>query len=190
MSAGGAMPAGASLRLRLDPLSLPVRFRAVDAAADGRLRIIDLHREIVVLRRSVRGVRIKISLPIRAFLGIAMRLIPPERIDRGAIAVTLEHRDPALSVPLFIAPDATDVLAEWHMWARIFGLPLLVADDDGRLREPFRRLGAVRIHDPCQRIRRRGPLRKRRPSILMRRKPGCPRAATAIYREREIIARN
>lgn len=176
--------------MRLDPLSLPVRFRAVDAGADGRLRIIELHREIVVLRRSVRGIRIKISLPIAAFLGIVMRLVPPDGAGPGAIGVILEHRDPALSVPLFVARDANDVLAEWHMWARIFGLPLFVADGDGELREPFRRLGAVRISDPCERLRRRGLLKRRRPAILMRRKAGRPNMPAAVFREREIIARS
>jgi hypothetical protein len=167
-----------------------VRFRAADAAADERVRVIELHRERVMLRRSVRGMQIKISLPITAFLGIAMRLIPPDGADPAATVVMLEHRDPALSVPLFGAPDANDVLAEWHMWARIFGLPLLVADGDGQLREPFRRLGAVRVCDPCKRVSRRGSLRRRRPSILMRRKPGHPGSAVAVYREREIIARS
>ena len=189
MSAGGAMPAGSSRLMRLDPLSLPVRFRTADAAADERVRLVDLSRESVVLRRSVRGMRITVSLPITAFLGIVMRLMPPEGADAGAIAVMLAHRDPALSVPLFAAADANDVLAEWRMWARIFGLPLLVADDDGALREPFARMGAVRIAEPCQRVRR-GALRQRRPSILMRRKPGRPGAAATVHCDREIIARN
>ena len=190
MSAGGATPAGSSRCLRLDPLSLPVRFRAADAAADERVRVVELHRESVVLRRCVRGMRIKVSLPITAFLGIAMRLVPPDGADPGTLAVMLEHRDPGLSVPLFAAGDTNDVLAEWHMWARIFGLPLLVADDDGQLREPFRRLGAIRISDPCERVGRRGALRRRRPNILMRRKPGRQSTAVAVYREREIIARS
>ncbi|HMA71330.1 MAG TPA: DUF6101 family protein [Xanthobacteraceae bacterium] len=165
MSAGGTTPAGSSLRLRLDPLSLPVRFRTVDATADGRVRVIELHRDVVVLRRSVRGARIKLSLPIMAFSGIVMRLKPPDEVDARAIAVDSAHRDPMLSVPLFAAPDANDVLAEWHMPGRIFGLLLLVAGDDGQLREPFRRLGAIRVSDPCERVRRRNQLRRRRPSI-------------------------
>jgi len=189
MSAGGAMPAGSGRGLRLDPLSLPVRFRAADAAADGRVRFVELHRESVVLRRFVQGMRIHVSLPITAFLGIVMRLMPPDGLNPAALAVMLEHRDPALSVPLFAAPSAGDVLAEWRMWARVFGLPLLVADEDGRLREPFRRLGAVRVCDPCRRACR-GALRRRRPAILMRRKPGRRCAAAAVYREREIIARS
>ena len=49
---------------RLDPFSLPVRFAAADAAADEHLCIVDLHRERVVLRRSVRGMRMAVNLPI------------------------------------------------------------------------------------------------------------------------------
>jgi hypothetical protein len=190
MNAGGAAPAGSGRCLRLDPFSLPVRFRAADAAADECVRLVELHREGVILRRSVRGVRIKVSLPIAAFCGIVMRLMPPHGADPGVIVVMLEHRDPALSVPLFAALNADDVLAEWHMWARIFGLPLLVADDDGQLREPFRCVGAIRISDPCERMRRHSQLRKRRPSILMRRKSGRRGQTSAVYREREIIARS
>lgn len=187
MSAGGAVPAGSGHCLRLDPLSLPVRFRIADATADERVRIVELHREIVILRRAVHGACIKISLPIGAFLGIVMRLLPPDGADPGAIAVMLEHDDPALSVPLFAAHDADEVLAEWHMWAGVFGLPPLIADNNGQLREPFRRLGAVRISDPCERSRRSQP-RRRRPSILMRRTAGRP--SMAVHREREIIARS
>ena len=59
-----------------------------------------------------------------------------------AIAVVLEHADPALSLPLFSAPESDDIVAEWQSWGRVLGLPLLVAEDDGNLREPFARLGA------------------------------------------------
>jgi hypothetical protein len=190
MNAGGAAPAGSSRCLRLDPLSLPVCFNTADAAADECVRLVELHRESVILRRSVRGARIKISLPIAAFRGIAIRVMPSGDAHPEVIAVTLEHRDPALSVPLFAAPDTDDVLADWHMWGRVFGLPLFVADDDGQLREPFRRLGAINIGDPCERMRRRSQLRRRRPSILMRRKTGLQAAPATVYREREIIARS
>jgi len=188
MSTGGAMPAGSSRCLRLDPLALPVRFRAADAAADERVRLVELHRDGVILRRSVRGVPMAVSLPVSAFLGVAMRLMPPEADAAGTVAVILEHRDPALSVPLFTATDATDIVAEWRLWARIFGMPLLVEGSDGRLHEPFARLGAVRVGQPCGRPRRRSTLRRRRPGILMRRKAGRP-GARVVHREREIIAR-
>lgn len=188
MSAGEAAPAGSSRCLRLDPLSLPVRFRTADATADERVRIVELHREIVVLRRSVLSMRIKVSLPITAFLGIVLRLVPPDRAEPGVIAVMLEHCDRALSIPLFAASNANEVLAEWRMWARIFGLPLFVADHEGRLREPFHRR-AIGIFDPCERARRSKP-RRPRPSILVRRRAGHLDAPVTMYREREIIARS
>lgn len=189
MRAGGAMPAGSSCSLRLDPLALPVRYRAADAAADEHVRVVELDRERVTLRRSVRGVHMKVSVPVSTFLGVAMRLLPPGGTQAAAVAVTLEHRDPGLTVPLFTAPDATDVVAEWRLWGRVFGKPLLVAGEDGKLHEPFARLGAVQVAPARGRARRRGALCKRRPRIYLRRKPGRSRD-TVVHREREIIARS
>ena len=70
----GRITAGSSRALRLDPFSLPVRFEAADDAADERLRVVDLHRERVVVRRSVRGMRMALNMPVAAFRGIAIRL--------------------------------------------------------------------------------------------------------------------
>ena len=191
MLVGRAMPAGSSRALRLDPCALPVSFTTSDARADERLRSIELDRERVVVRRAVRGVAMRLSLKISEFLGVAIRVIPPDEHQEGALAVMLEHRDAALSVPLMIATDADhDVVAEWQRWGRVLGRPLLIADGEG-FREPFERLGAVRVGAPVPRRRVRATLRRRRPSILMRRKPGRPQAEPRVHRdEREIIARN
>ena len=191
MSAGRAMPAGSSRALRLDPCALPVSFTTSDARADERLRLIELDRERVVVRRAVRGVRMRLSLKVSEFLGVAIRVIPPDESQAGALAVMLEHRDQGLSVPLMVAIDAgNDVVAEWQRWARVLGRPLLIADGDG-FREPFERLGAVRVGAPAARRRARATLRRRRPSILMRRKPGRPSAEPQVFRgEHEIIARD
>ena len=71
----------------------------------------------------------------------------------------------------------------------MLGVPLLVADGDGTLREPFRRIG--RSRGAPARAGAAGAIKWRRPSILMRRKPGRPRATPTVHRdEREIIARN
>jgi hypothetical protein len=102
----------------------------------------------------------------------------------------LEHRDHALSLPLFRADDGTDIVAEWQSWARVLGMPLLVAEAEGRLREAFERIGAVRVAAPTFRRRRRMAIRMRRPSILLRRKLGRSIANAVVHREREIIARN
>jgi hypothetical protein len=191
MSAGTAMPAGSGRALRLDPASLPVSFAASDSRADERLRHIELGRDRVVVRRAVRGIHMRVSLKMAEFLGVAIRVIPPDEDSPGAIAVFLEHRDRGLSVPLFVAADGdADVTAEWQRWARVLGLPLLIQDGEG-FREPFERIGAVRVDAPTPRRRSRSILWRRRPSILRRRKPGRALSEPQVHRgEREIIARN
>ena len=185
------MPAGSSRVERLDPFSLPVRFAATDKAADGRIRHVELTRERVVVRRAVRGMKMAVNLPVSAYLGVALRLEPMQGDTPGTLSIVLEHRDHALSLPLFCADDGTDIVAEWQSWARVLGMPLLVAEADGRLREAFDRIGAVRVDTPTWRRRRRSAIRSRRPSIFMRRKPGRSIEGATVHRdEREIIARN
>ncbi len=73
----------------------------------------------------------------------------------------------------------------------MLGLPLLVAEDAGVLREPFARIGGVRIDEVRPRRRRRTAMKRRRPSTLLRRQAGKLTEATPVHRgEREIIARN
>ena len=73
----------------------------------------------------------------------------------------------------------------------MLGLPLLVAEDDGVLREPFARMGGVRIDAVRPRRRRRSALKRRRASMPLRRMTGKLTDATPVHRgEREIIARN
>jgi Family of unknown function (DUF6101) len=187
----GRIAAGSSRPARLDPFCLPVRFEAADEAADKRLCIIDLHRERVLLRRCVRGMPMALNLPLSAFRGIAIRLSGKPDESPSSIAIVLEHGDPALSLPLFSSPEIDDIVEEWQAWGRALGLPLLVADCDGGLREPFARLGAVRIEAPTWRRRRRSAMARRRPLRLLRRRPGATAAAPFVHRgEREIIARN
>jgi Family of unknown function (DUF6101) len=187
----GRTAAGSGRALRLDPFSLPVRFEAADDAADERRRVVDLHRERVVLRRSVAGMRMALNVPVAAYRGVAIRLTGAAGELPASIAVVLEHHDPALSLPLFSSPESGDIVAEWQSWGRVLGLPLLVAEGDGSLREPFARLGALRIEAPVWRRRRRSAIARRRPSRLLRRRPGKLPITPVVHRdEREIIARN
>jgi Family of unknown function (DUF6101) len=189
MVAGG--PEGSGRALRLDPFALPVRFSAQDGGADGQIRQVELGRERVVLRRAVRGIPMNVGVPVAAFRGVSLRLMPAEGTQLPSVAVVLDHRDSALCVPLFVATDGDDGIAIWKSWGRVLGLPLLVIDHDGAMREPFPRLGGVGIGAPSPRRRRRAALKWRRPSILMRRKPGRPPVIPIVRRgEREIIARN
>jgi len=175
--------------LRLDPFVLPACFAASDAAADERVRHVELHRERVVMRRSLRGMRMALNMPVAAFAGVSLKLIAGEGGAQGTATVTLEHKDPALALPLFVSDEADDAAAEWRVWATVLNLPLLV-EDGGVLREPFARIGAVRVSRVRARRRRRNVLCKRRPSILMRRKVARLGAAPVHRGEREIIARN
>jgi hypothetical protein len=67
----------------------------------------------------------------------------------------------------------------------------LVAEGDGHFREPFARIGALRIAAPTWRRRSRFAIARRRPSRLLRRRPGALPETPLVHRgEREIIARN
>ncbi|MCC7347040.1 MAG: hypothetical protein IT538_06545 [Variibacter sp.] len=187
---GGHSPAGTGRCARLDPLALPVRFTATDAAADGRVRSVEIDRDRVLLRRRVRGMPIHVAVPIDAFQGVSVRLTPAEDGEDESVTVRLEHRDPALAIEVYEGPDDADVIAEWQLWARVLDLPLLMADPAGRLHDPFARMGSVTTCAPKPRRRRRNARRRRRPTLPLRRKPGDGSLVMPVHREAEIIARN
>lgn len=166
----GINPAGSGRALRLDPLSLPVSFHAHDARADGAVRQIELHRERVVMRRAVRGMRMAVSVRVRDFRGIA------RRGSDDAQMLVLLHRDPSLSVPLCVSQDPEEIEVAWLLWSDIFALPQI---EDEAAREP------------TPRRRRHNAVRARRPKFLVRRRAGGTLGPAEIHRgEREIIARN
>ena len=166
----GINPAGSS-RLRLDPLSLPLRFDARDVRADGGVRQVEIHRERVVLRRAVQGMRMAVNVRVSDFIGIALR-----GIDSDAQMLALIHRDPSLTIPLAISADRAELDVASAMWSEIFGLPQLPEE-----KRP----------EPAARRRRRNVISKRRPRFLVRRRAGDTARELTSYRgEREIIARN
>src|SRR5512141_1091478 len=118
----GSNPAGSSRALRLDPLSLPVSFDAHDVRADNGVRHVELHRERVVLRRAVQGMRMAINLRVSDFRGVALR-----DLDDAQMLVLL-HRDPSLNIPLCVSADCDEIATAWRMWSEIFALPQLPED--------------------------------------------------------------
>jgi hypothetical protein len=185
----GGHSAGSSRVERLDPFVLPVRFAASDVAADGRVRDVELHRERVVVRRTLAGMRMAFNLPLSAFSGVGLRVMMS---SAGAhCAVVLAHKDPSLALPLFLSGEVDDAMDEWRRWAAALGLPLLLHDEGAGWCDAFARIGALRVSSVRPRRRRHSVLRKRRPSLLMRRQPGTRDAAMPVHRgEHEIIARN
>jgi Family of unknown function (DUF6101) len=167
---GGINPAGSGRALRLDPLSLPVSFDAHDVRADGGVRRVELHRERVVLRRAVLGMRMAINVRVSDFSGVALRGIDDAKM------LVLVHRDPSLTIPLHVCSDHDEITAAWRIWSDIFALPQLPEDT---------------AWEPAARRRRRSAIRMRRPKFLMRRRGGGPLDSARVHRgEREIIARN
>jgi hypothetical protein len=165
----GINPAGSSRGLRLDPLSLPISFDAHDVRADDGVRRVELHRERVVLRRAVQGMRMAINLRVSDFRGIALRDSDDDQM------LVLLHRDPSLNIPLWISSDRDEITAAWQTWSDIFNLPQL----------------AEETREPAPRRRRRNAIWARRPKFLVRRRGGGSLVGADVYRgEREIIARN
>ena len=165
----GINPAGSSRGLRLDPLSLPVSFDAHDVRADNGVRRVELHRERVVLRRAIQGMRMAINLRVSDFRGIALR-----GIDDAQMLVLL-HRDPSLNIPLCVSSDQRRDCRGLAKWSDIFALPQL----------------AEEACEPAPRRRRRNAIRARRPKFLVRRRGGGSLDGANVHRgEREIIARN
>jgi len=188
MRSGGC--AGSGRALRLDPFGLPVRFSASDAAADGRSREVELHRERVVLRRSLHGMRMALNMPLAAYDGISLQLVPGHGGADDMLAVVLEHSDPALTLPLFLTSRPDEALAEWRAWSQLLNVPLLLVDQSAQPGH-MGHMGHLRVERPRPRRRRRSALKNRRPLILLRRGRGKITRATPIHRgEREIIARN
>jgi hypothetical protein len=170
-STSGINPAGSSRVLRLDPLSLPQSFVAQDLRADGGVRNVEIHRERVVLRRAVKGMRMSVNVRVSDFLGIALR-----GLDDEAQMLVLAHRDPSLTIPLCVSSDRTELESACQMWSDIFGLPQLPEDTNS---------------EPAQRRRRHNAIRARRPKFLVRRRAGHSLGELSMHRgEREIIARD
>lgn len=138
------------------PLSAP------DARADGGIRTIRLAPRNVRIERAVSGVKMRLSIPVEAYQGVVLTC--EDVSGRRRFRVTLAHGDPDLSVTLHQATDAPAILMIWQSWARFFSKPALY-DEGGNLNEPA--LHAA----PARPRRRNATLTKRRPRILMRRRP-------------------
>ena len=115
------------------------------------MRQIELHRERVVLRRAVSGMRMAVNVRVSDFLGVALR-----GIDDAQMLV-LVHRDPSLTIPLCVSSDRDEIAAAWQMWSEIFSLPQLPED---------------KPREPAARRRRHNAIRARRPKFLVRRRAG------------------
>ena len=180
----GGAPAGSGRSFRLDPFTLPVRYAA---GSDGGAQDFVLDHDRALLRRRLSaGPMVMLTVPVRAYAGVAVRI---EAVGQGGdlrVVVELMHRDPALSLPLVVAKEPEDVAADWQAWGRALNLPLLVVSEDGTVKAPVERIGALTVAESKPR-RRYSFFADRRPRFLARRKPGRSGATERLI-GREIIA--
>jgi len=174
---------------KLDPARLPLNFKSPDAFADGGARTVTLDADRIVMARRISDVAMKINLPLTAYRGVAIRLLPDAE-GQEHIAVVLSHTDPGLEVALYEADDDSEVIAEWRKWGSTLGLPLLMEGVDGHMIAAEEKLGEVEVSRPRPR-RARSFLKSRRPRFLTRRRAGKPSLVPFVhFDEREIIARS
>ena len=163
---------------------------AADRRADGRQRKVSLSRDTVRIDRRIKGIAMRVAVPVSAYRGVALSLMADQA---GALSYQLHllHRDDDLSVILDCAGDDADILADWRLWSRFFRLPALVERQVGLVEEADLTLGGLLV-GPAGPSRRTPRFRsRRRPSFLARRKGGDDRLATLCHvGEREIIARS
>ena len=113
-------------------------------------------------------------------------------LSQAGFEVTIFERAPALEAfGAGLQLTGEDQVVLHSCDPALLGWLLDGTEPDGRLREPFARIGALRINAPAPRRRKCSSIKSRRPSIFLRRKPGRSLAGMAVHRDdREIIARN
>ena len=124
--------------------------------------------EWVTIRRQIAGLSSQVNVPTVSYRGVTLRSAGPD----AGFEIALLHMDSNLDVILEACQDDTNLIAAWRSYARDLALPLLIADQEGRLQPVQETMGHVAT------ARRGGsPLRHRRPRFLTRRRTGCPLVA-------------
>jgi hypothetical protein len=157
---------------------------AADPRADGGQRRITLGADMIGIDRSLAGVRMRLSLPVRAYRGVSLSVIQGAR--ETFYRVALDHADPELQVTLAEGRDPEALVPEWRGWAKFFRLPRLAQGVGEGWVALDGRLGAL-VLGPAQPRKRGWPLKARRSRISALRKPAKTREHLVHRGEREII---
>jgi len=103
-----------------------------DSRADGGQRDVTLTCQQVTIGRRLRGVRMKIRVPVNAYIGVTLGL--EDTISGGACyKVSLRHVDADLSVLLLETFNETEARQMWQGWAQHLSLARLIEGEDGAL---------------------------------------------------------
>lgn len=155
-----------------------------DPRADGGQRDVTLTARQVTIGRRLRGMRMKIQVPVNAYDGVTLSL---ERTLTGRLCykVALRHRDHDLGVLLIETFDESEAMEMWRGWAQHLSLAMIVEREDGVFELFANASAGVRSFD-----HRRGcsPSARSRGRFANRRRMGEARTDDVTYKgEREII---
>lgn len=156
-----------------------------DRRADGGQRHVRLGRRDILISRRLAGMSMLISIPVRAYRGVALDVEP--RGDGGAsYRLSLAHDDPDLDIVLTETADGGAISVDWKYWASYLDLPRLAARG-GELETLDPRLGGVALRETIAR-RKNATVVARRPRFCVRRKEGEEARMEQVHRgEREIV---
>jgi hypothetical protein len=156
-----------------------------DARADGGQRDVTLTSLQVTIGRRLRGIQMKIRVPVKAYSGVTLGL---EQASGGRpfYKVSLPHPDKELAILLVETFDEVEAHTLWRGWAKHLSLPMMVERDDGAL-EHF--ADAPREMRSFERGGGTSPTLRSRGRFVRRRRMGELRADAMIHcDEREIIS--
>jgi len=133
--------------------------RAEDSRADQSQRWVTVLPDFIQIDRVVHGVKMRITVPMEAYVGIGVRILDT------SFEIRLVHRDADLSVTLECVDDEALAKSLWQLWATHLDRPMLESG-----------MGSQAVADTLrpQQPRRRcmTAIDKRRPRRALRRKPG------------------
>ncbi len=152
---------------------LLLKKQAVDPRADGATRMIHVDTSGVTIERVLRGVRMRIGIPVAAYQGLFLAVRHPI----GTATLTLRHDDTDLDVELG-GGEAIALARKARAWGRLLDQPVAIEEACIKLQSSLER-----------RTKRAAPSRRSR--FARRRKLGRAACmATSFAHEHEIIARD
>ena len=146
---------------------------AVDPRADGAARTVHVSAERVTIERTLKGVRMKLGVPVSAYRGLVLAVRQPT----GHATLTLHHEDRELDVTL-ASGEAVALARKARAWSHVLGQPVRIEE------------ACIAMNEPT--ARRLKPVKPgRRSCFARRRKQGDGRKlAVSFAGEHEIIARD